>query len=158
MVREVASHVEEPLPLCIFFHWKPVEEVVESPGHEVGNVLGGRPILELVQHGLARRVLQPVLDELEPSPELDQGCLGDDLTRQTVDEIVFDVSEVTGEGLRVPEPLVDVFGRVGDEDGLTPLPLLLEYTPVEGTDMVIHALSGLCCSIAGLRNPTYFLP
>ena len=81
--------------------------------------------LELEQHGGAGAVDQALPDGLEPPPELDEGRLGDDLAGQAVDEVVLDVAKVTGEGLRVPQPLVDVLRRVGNQDGLAALPLLL---------------------------------
>ena len=124
-IWHIACQVQFSFPLSVLLERDDSHQVVEVLGKSFGKVVVGRPILELEKHGGAGAVNQPILDGLEPPPELDKGRLGDYLTGQAVDEVVLYVAKVTGEGLRVPQPLVDVLRRVGNQDGLATLPLLL---------------------------------
>ena len=109
-------------------HRERVEEVLESLWHVLGDVGGRRPVLEFQQHRGSVTVDQSFRKVLEALPELLQRGLRDDLPREAVDQIVLEMTEVPEECARVPQLPVQVTIGVGDENSLTPGPVILEQT------------------------------
>ena len=124
-VRQVAGQVEHAVPERVVGHGERVDEVFEPGGHVLGDVVRGRPVLELEQHRGAVLLLEPLADVLEALPEELELALGYHVARETVDQRVTEPAKVAEEGLGGPEVLVQVARAIGNHHGLASSPLVL---------------------------------
>lgn len=125
--RKPSSEIETPVPPRVLTHREAFHEVFEAGRKHFGEVVRRRPVLQFEHHRLTFLILQALSVVLEPVPELLHRLVGDDVFGEAIYQVIFNFPKISGERLRFPQVGVEGLAGPRDDDGLAPLPLVLEY-------------------------------